>query len=106
MPWSSIKWLVLLCIVVTIYLWFRHVGRVMKARLEAVEAAAKQRQEVRLGAGCREVAECSAVLQRSESIYSQAAVMYTQALEHPLYWLPATVMGYRPLQEDDSAPKS
>lgn len=107
MPWTLVKILVAICVALGLFFWFRRVHRVMKARQEAVDIAARQRQEVRAGADRSQAAEFAAVLARSESIYNQAAAMYSQTLEHPLYWLPATIMGYRPLDENDgSAPKN
>lgn len=101
MPWTLIKVLVVICAALGLFFWFRRVHRVMKERQEAVDIAARQRQEVLKNAHKRQAAEFSAVLERSESIYSQAVVLYIQTLEHPLNWLPATIMGYRPLREDD-----
>lgn len=101
MPWTPIKALVLLCVALVVYLWFRRAQQVLKERWDAVTVASQQRQAVRTGAHTLEGAEFAAVLGRSESIYTQAVTLYHKTLDRPLYWLPATIMGYRPLTEDD-----
>lgn len=101
MTWASIRALILLCLVLALYLWFRRAWNVMKARQEAVDVAYRQWQEMENST--EQSAEAfSALLARGESIYHQAADMYNETLRHPLNWLPATVMGFRPLMEDGS----
>lgn len=106
MPWTSIRALILLCLVLGLYLWFRRVWNIMKARQTAVDIAQKQWQAVENGGDTLSAEAFSAVLARSESIYCQAVTMYNQALGHPLHWLPATVMGFRPLTEDGDIAES
>ena len=99
MPWTSLKALLLLCIVLGLYLWFRRVWGIMKERLDAVEVADRQRQEVRHCTDDRCTETASAVLERSENIFHQAVEMYEQALRHPLHRLPAAIMGFRSLAD-------
>lgn len=101
MPWTSVKSIVLLSLVLGLYLWFRRAQQVLKERWDAVTVASQQRQAIRSSAETRRPEEFAAVLERSESIYTQAVTLYHKTLERPLYWLPATIMGYRPLMEDD-----
>lgn len=101
MPWTSVKSIVLLSLVLGLYLWFRRAQQVLKERWDAVTVASQQRQAIRSSVETRSPEEFAAVLERSESIYTQAVTLYHKTLERPLYWLPATIMGYRPLMEDD-----
>lgn len=100
MTMSSLRALLLLCLVLGVYLWFRRVWTVMKARHEAVEVAARQRQTAEDSAEPSPEA-FAAVLARSENIYAQAVERYEQALHRPLYHLPAVMMGFRSVKEDD-----
>lgn len=100
MTMSSLRALLLLCLVLGVYLWFRRVWTVMKARHEAVEVAARQRQTAEDSAEPSPEA-FAAVLARSENIYTQAVERYEQALHRPLYHLPAVMMGFRSVKEDD-----
>lgn len=100
MTMSSLRALLLLCLVLGVYLWFRRVWLVMKARHEAVEVAARQRQTAEDSAEPSPEA-FAAVLARSENIYTQAVERYEQALHRPLYHLPAVMMGFRSVKEDD-----
>lgn len=100
MPWTSIKALLLLCLVLVVYLWFRRVWNTMKARKDAVDVANRQRQALENSSECSAEA-FSAVLARSENIYHQAVVLYNAALKEPLNRLPAAVMGFRPLTEEE-----
>lgn len=100
MTMSSLRALLLLCLVLGVYLWFRRVWLVMKARHEAVEVAARQRQTAEDSAEPSPEA-FAAVLARSENIYAQAVERYEQALHRPLYHLPAVMMGFRSVKEDD-----
>lgn len=99
MTMSSLRALLLLCLVLGVYLWFRRVWTVMKARHEAVEVAARQRQTAEDSAEPSPEA-FAAVLARSENIYAQAVERYEQALHRPLYHLPAVMMGFRSVKED------
>lgn len=100
MTMSSLRALLLLCLVLGVYLWFHRVWTVMKARHEAVEVAARQRQTAEDSAEPSPEA-FAAVLARSENIYAQAVERYEQALHRPLYHLPAVMMGFRSVKEDD-----
>ena len=100
MPWTSIRALILLCLVLGLYLWFRRVWNIMSARQTAVDVAQKQWQTAENSGDTLSAESFSAVLARSENIYYQAVAMYNEALSRPLYWLPAFLMGFRPLLED------
>lgn len=91
--------LIVLCLLLGLYLWFRHVWRIMKMRQEAVVVADRQLREVE---DLRDLSgeAFSAVLARSTSIYHQAVTMYNQTLRHPPNWLPAIIMGFRSISED------
>lgn len=106
MPWTSIRALILLCLVLGIYLWFRRVWNIMNARQTAVDVAQKQWQAAEDSGDALSAEAFSAVLARSESIYSQAVAAYNQTLSHPLHWLPATIMGFRPLVDVGSVVES
>lgn len=99
MTMSSLRALLLLCLVLGVYLWFRRVWTVMKARHEAVEVAARQRQTAEESAEPSPEA-FAAVLARSENIYAQAVERYEQALHRPLYHLPAVMMGFRSVKDE------
>ena len=99
MTMSSLRALLLLCLVLGVYLWFRRVWTVMKARHEAVEVAARQRQTAEDSAEPSPEA-FAAVLARSENIYAQAVERYEQALHRPLYHLPAVMMGFRSVKDE------
>ena len=99
MTMSSLRALLLLCLVLGVYLWFRRVWLVMKARHEAVEVAARQRQTAEESAEPSPEA-FAAVLARSENIYAQAVERYEQALHRPLYHLPAVIMGFRSVKDE------
>ena len=100
MTMSSLRALLLLCLVLGAYLWFRRVWLVMKARHDAVEVAARQRQTAEESAEPSPEA-FAAVLARSENIYAQAVEKYEQTLHQPLYHLPAVMMGFRSVKEND-----
>lgn len=99
MTMSSLRALLLLCLVLGVYLWFRRVWTVMKARHDAVEVAARQRQTAEESAEPSPEA-FAAVLARSENIYAQAVERYEQALHRPLYHLPAVMMGFRSVKDE------
>ena len=99
MTMSSLRALLLLCLVLGVYLWFRRVWLVMKARHEAVEVAARQRQTAEDSAEPSPEA-FAAVLARSENIYAQAVERYEQALHRPLYHLPAVMMGFHSVKDE------
>lgn len=105
MPWTLIRALILLCLVLGLYLWFRRVWNIMKERQSAVEIAERQLQEAE---SCSDLSNeaFSAVLARSASIYRQAVVMYNETLHHPLNRLPAAMMGFRPCSDIDSVIES
>ena len=85
-------------ITVCLILWFRDVQRIMDERKSTVESAAGQ------FAACKERAartkddpESAAVLARSEKIYRQAVDIYDRTLKKPGIFLPAILMGFRPI---------
>ena len=95
-------WLISLVAVIStalcLFLWFREVRRIMRERKSTVESAGGQL------AVCRERAikargdqEAAAVLGRSESIYAQAVELYDQTMRKPWNYLPALLMGFRPI---------
>ena len=99
MTMSSLRALLLLCLVLGVYLWFRRVWTVMKARHEAVEVAARQRQTAEESAEPSPEA-FAAVLARSENISALAVEKYEQTLHQPLYHLPAVIMGFRSVKDE------
>lgn len=97
---ASMKVLFFLFLVLGLCLWFCHVRRIMKMRQEAVAVADRQLQEAEDSRNLSDEA-FSAVLARSTNIYHQAVAMYNQALRHPPNWLPAIIMGFRLISEDE-----
>ena len=98
---QAIKALVLLALLLGIYFWFRRVWTVLKERYEAVILADRQRRDVRNTADRTQPEVFAAVLERSENIYQQAQIMYHDALRQPLNVLPAAVMGFHPLSDNE-----
>jgi len=85
-----------------LHLWFRDVRRIMRERKSTVESAAEQLAACRRkAAGVRYDPELAKVIARSESIYRQATELYRQTLSKPWIWLPAMLMGFRPIPEED-----
>lgn len=88
-------------IIICLYLWFRDVRRIMRERISTVESAAGQLAIFRKKASeTRCDPELVKVLARSESIYSQSVDLYHQALNRLWNWLPARLMGFRPIIDD------
>lgn len=87
---------------VCLYLWFRDVRRIMRERKSTVESAASQLASCRKKAiGARYDPELAKVIARSESIYRQAVALYHQSFGKPWIWLPAVLMGFRSIPEED-----
>lgn len=85
-----------------IFLWFREARRIMRERKSTVESAAEQLAACRQKAsGVRYAPELAKVLMRSEIIYLQAVELYHQTLRKPWIWLPATLMRFRPIPNED-----
>ena len=96
-PWL-ISLLALVSTGICLFLWFRDVRRVMTQRKSTVESAAGQLS------ACREKTvrargdpDAAAVFRRSERIYRQAVELYNETLRKPWNWLPAYLMGFRPV---------
>ena len=98
--WGIVIGLLLVCLL----LWFHRVRQVMQERQEAVEVATEQVARFRKNAiEMQNDSRCIDVLVRSENIYRQAIGLYQAALENPFNWLPATLMGFRPIVEGDDS---
>ena len=88
-----------------LFLWFRDVRRIMRERKSTVESARSQLSFFRGKAHkAQDDPDAAAVLQRSESIYRQAVEHYHQALRKPWNRLPATLMGFRMIQNGGEDP--
>ncbi len=87
------------CMILSLFLWFREVRKVMTERRSTVESAAGQYY-----ACCQRMAEngtdteIAAVCERSLHIYHQALELYEKALAKPFYRLPAKLLGFRSLR--------
>ena len=80
-------------------LWFRDVRRIMREQKSTVESAKAQLNIFREKAHkARDDPDAAAVLERSESIYRQAVDHYNRTLRRPWVYLPATLMGFRMIQ--------
>ena len=82
---------------ICLFLYIRKVWIIMHERMMTVELAAEQ---LKIHRAVANDMENKYVLERSENIYSQAVRLYHIALENPFTWLPATLMGFRPIKED------
>jgi len=85
---------------ICLFLWFRDARRILRERKSMVDSAAGQL------ASCRQKAaalcddpEVKAVLKQSEKIYRQAVDIYNQTISKPWNYLPAVLMGFRPVGE-------
>ena len=82
-------------------LWMWEVKRLLLSQKSMADSAAAQ-----LAACRKRVArdpcdpEAIRVLQRSESIYRQAADHYNRALSRPLVCLPGRLLGFRPISTE------
>lgn len=96
-PWF-ISLIAVVSIALCLFLWFRDVRRIMQERKSTVESAAGNlaayRERVSKARGDPEAA---AILERSESIYQQAVDLYNRTLRKPWNYLPAYLMGFRPV---------
>ena len=91
---------------ICLFVWFRDVRRIMRSRMSVVESAAGQLSV------CREKAaqiqgspDSDAVLARSESIYRQAVDLYNQTIRNPWIYLPAVLMGFKPVSPPEKQQK-
>ena len=94
MAWLA--WLVAVVVAAgLITLWLFDARRVLREKCSTVESAAGQlavcRKKLREHGGASEYAQ---VLDRSESIYRQAAENYNSALKKPWLYLPGKLLGY------------
>lgn len=101
LPWMI--WVVAVAgIAVCLYLWGKDVRRVMRERKSTVESAAEQMASCRRkAAGMQYDPAVAKVVARSESIYRQSVELYHQALRKPWIGLPARLMGFRRIPEED-----
>ena len=81
----------------SVFLWFKDVRRIMLERKSTVESAKAQLQVARSRAAASDDPEAAAVLARSEDIYRQALALYNRTLRRPWVRFPAAVMRYRQL---------
>ena len=101
----------LICLVAIIstalclFLWFRDVRRIMKEQRSTVKSARRQLTSSReRAAKARDDPDAAAVLERSESIYRQAVDHYNRTLHKLWVYLPATLMGFRTIQNGGEGP--
>ena len=88
-----------------LFLWFRDVRRIMRERKSTVESAKAQLTIFRDKAQkARDDPDAAAVLARSESIYRQAVEQYNRTLGKLWVRLPATLMGFRMIQNGGDSP--
>ena len=85
---------------ILLFLWFHRVWCIMRERRHTVKVAAEQlafclNKSLELQGDPKN----DGVLIRSKHIYNQAIRIYQIALENPFNWLPATLMGFRPINE-------
>ena len=96
-PWL-ISLVAAISIILCFFLWFREVKRVMRENKSTVESAGAQLAVSRVKAlRTRDDPESAAVLERSCKIYRQAVENYNLSLRKPWYWLPARLLGFRPI---------
>lgn len=85
---------------ICLFLWFRDVWRIMTEQKNTMESAKAQLMIFREKAyKARSDPDAAAVLERSESIYHQAVEHYNRTLRKPWVYPPATLMGFRIIQE-------
>ena len=88
-----------------LFLWFRDVRRIMRERKSTVDSAKAQLTIFRDKAHkARDDPDAAAVLERSESIYRQAVEQYNRTLGKLWVRLPATLMGFRMIQNGGDSP--
>ena len=95
MPWS-IWLLIIILLLLCLFLWFLKVWRTMQDRRRTLDLAAMQ---MKIFQTMTNELKDEAVLTRSVDIYNQAVRLYQLALENPLNWLPAKLMGFHPVAE-------
>ena len=97
---SWFPWLIALSsTTLCLFLWFRDVRRIMTSRKSTVESAAGQLSVCRKKAAeARQDSGVAEVLRRSQSIYTQAVDHYNATLRKPWVYLPAVLMGFRPIK--------
>ena len=91
---------ILVILLLLLFLYIRKVWIIMYDRKRTVELAAEQ---LKIHRAMANDMENKYVLKRSEHIYIQAVRLYHIALENPFNWLPATLMGFRPIKEDGTS---
>ena len=85
-----------------LFLWFRDVRRVMTERRSTMDSAASQLEACRKKwFSTRDDPEAAAVLERSENIYRQAVELYNRTRCQPWNCIPAYLMGFRPVPQND-----
>ncbi|MGN0426363.1 MAG: hypothetical protein ACI4F0_01060 [Agathobacter sp.] len=90
---------------ICLYLWFRDVRRIMTEQKSTVESAKAQLKIFREKAHkARNDPAVAAIMERSESIYRQAVDNYNRTLCKPWVYPPATLMGFRSIQEGGEKP--
>lgn len=105
MPWW-IAWLIAaISTAAFVRLWFWEVRRILNDRKSVVDSAAGQfmafRRRVEAAPGDEAL---TAIMQRSKSIYRQAADNYNRARTRPWAYLPALLMGFRRASADSDSP--
>ena len=98
MPWSS-WFIIIILLLLCLFLWVRKVWHIMHDRMRTVDLAAEQ---LRIFRAMENDLKNEDVLKRSEDLYSQAVRLYQIALENPFNWLPATLMGFRPITKGNA----
>lgn len=87
---------------VCVYQWFGKVQRIMGERKSNMEMAAGQLAACRrMTIAARYDPELAETLAHSESIYRQAEELYNRAFYRPWVWLPAVLIGFRPIPPED-----
>ena len=104
LSWYS--WLIIIvagsCLFIGVFLWFRNVSLIMQEPKKTMDSAARQLATVR----SQEVSnrydpDLASRIRQSENIYQQAEKLYHQTLYNPKNYLPAVLMGYRPIPPEE-----
>ena len=87
---------------ISVFLWFRNVSRIMQEQKKTIDSAARQLATAR----SQEVSnrydpDLASHIRQAENIYRQAEKLYHQTLYNPKNYLPAVLMGYRPIPPED-----
>ena len=93
---SWIAWLIaLISTTICICIWFYDVRRIMKSQMSTVESASMQLLSCRKKEeNWRSSQQGIAIMERSESIYSQAVDHYNTTLHKFWIYIPARLMGF------------